>query len=172
MKEGTEGLRLHGGRTPYDPLEAYHYQDGEMRGGITVVSWALTSMLPHEGGFLVVPGSHKANFPYPGDLSQNQGDWLTPVPLSAGDVVVFTSAITHGTQIWSAHHQRRSLIFKYAPGHVAFDSGYLSCWPQSLKHMLSEQQRRLLDPPYDRARDALSQHSSAGAAQVGALGRT
>ena len=35
MREGTEGLRLHGGNTPYDPPEYYHFRGGHMYSGLT-----------------------------------------------------------------------------------------------------------------------------------------
>ncbi len=50
MREGTEGLQLHGGRTPYDPAQYYHYRNGKMDCGLTVVTWALSDAPPGAGG--------------------------------------------------------------------------------------------------------------------------
>ena len=42
MRNGTEGLRLHGGAVPYDQPEFFHYSNGEIFNGLTVVSFNLT----------------------------------------------------------------------------------------------------------------------------------
>ena len=39
-----------------------------MYNGLTVASWALTDMLPAQGGFCCIPGSHKSNFSCPSQL--------------------------------------------------------------------------------------------------------
>ena len=38
------------------------------------------------------------------------------VPLAAGDLVVFTEALTHGTLPWQGRGDRRTLLYKYSPG--------------------------------------------------------
>ena len=52
MRAGTEQLRLHGGATPYDPPEYYHFREGEMYNGLSVVSWNLTATGPASGRVL------------------------------------------------------------------------------------------------------------------------
>lgn len=65
MNKGNLGLNLHGGGTPYIPSQYYVFRNGHMYNGLTVVSWALTDMLPGQGGFCCIPGSHKSNFACP-----------------------------------------------------------------------------------------------------------
>jgi len=72
---------------------------------------------------------------------------VTLVPLHAGDVVLFTGALTHGTHPWAGPHQRRSLIFKYAPAHLAWNQNYLA-WPAELSDALTPRQLAMLAPPH------------------------
>ena len=100
MINGNPGGMLHGGGTPYDPAQYYVFRNDRMYNGLTVVSWALTDMLPGHGGFCCIPGSHKSNYRCPDHFSaplrRTKSVWH-PCIRSAGDVVIFTEALTHGT---------------------------------------------------------------------------
>jgi ectoine hydroxylase-related dioxygenase (phytanoyl-CoA dioxygenase family) len=149
MRAGSKQLGLHGGHTPWDPAQDYQYRDGEIMNGLTVVSFALTDAGAEDGGFAVVPGSHKANFPVPKRfiLLQETGPWVVRVPVEAGDAIIFSEACTHGTWPWRAKHERRSLLYKYAPGHMAWASPYPT--PADAPGIdYSPQLRRILDEPY------------------------
>src|SRR5690606_32620106 len=126
MRAGSKQLGLHGGNKPWDPAQEYRYRDGEMLNALLGLSFALTDAGIDDGGFAVIPGSHKANFPVPSDYIslEKTGVWILRVPVSAGDVIVFSEACTHGTWPWRAKHERRNLQYKYAPGHSAWASPY------------------------------------------------
>ena len=94
-----------------------------MYNGLVAVQWALVDHNRGEGGFCCVPGSHRANFPRP---SGHPASWVVEVPMMAGDVVIFTEALTHGTSTWTAPYERRSLLYKYAPGHSTWGTQYQS----------------------------------------------
>ncbi|RKU27283.1 hypothetical protein C6499_12120, partial [Candidatus Poribacteria bacterium] len=64
--------------------------------------------------------------------------------LAAGDVLFFTEALVHGTMPWTAKHQRRSLLYKYSPGHSAWSGNYYDI---SKYDGLTEQQERMLMAP-------------------------
>lgn len=145
MSPGTTGVPLHGGaRDVDDQSEYYCTVDGKVRNGITTVSWALTDMLSDHGGFACIPGSHKSFLPRPTSLEEDE--CLVHVPLKAGDVVIFTGAVAHRGTHWSGPHQRRSLLFKYAPSHIAWARFY-STWPSEILDLLTPEQRQLFDPP-------------------------
>lgn len=154
MRAGTEQLRLHGGNTPYDPPEYYHFRNGQMYNGLTVVAWNLAATGPEYGGFCAVPGSHKANFPCPDSIrTAHTGHEAVVVPdAPAGSVVIFTEALTHGTAAWQARHQRRSLLFKYSPGQQSWGSNYAQP-PQNVE--LTPRQRLLFEKPYFAGRPSL-----------------
>jgi hypothetical protein len=113
------GMPLHGGATPYDPAQDYHWRDGRPHCGLVVVSIALADIDPRDGGLAYIPGSHKSNAPIP-------DAWLTAeaCPLTrrlaqpAGSAVIFTEALCHGTWRWTGQGERRSLLYKFAPRHA------------------------------------------------------
>jgi hypothetical protein len=100
MVAGTPGLGLHG--SPDDrPRNCawYSVRNGCISAGLTVVSFALTDVSASDGGFVCVAGSHKANFPCPfvDAGSDRQHPYLTHAERRAGDAVIFTEALTHGS---------------------------------------------------------------------------
>lgn len=118
---GSPLTPLHLGGAPYVPVTDYQFRDGTSRCGLTVVTWALTDH--HDGGFACIPGSHKANLPPPNDyvhLRAGQDEAVVTVEMNAGDVLIFTEALTHGTAPWRAVWERRALLFKYTPGWMAW----------------------------------------------------
>jgi Phytanoyl-CoA dioxygenase (PhyH) len=141
MRAGTNGLGLHGGGKPFDPAQYYTVDGGNIRTGLVAVQWALVDHLPGRGGFLCVPGSHKANFPRPAVVS---ADMAVEVLLRAGDVVIFTEALTHGTASWQGPQQRRTLLYKYSPGNSAWSH---EVWETDLIEACTPRQRLMLQPP-------------------------
>jgi hypothetical protein len=141
MRPGTSGLGLHGGGTPFDPAQFYTVDGGNIRTGLIAVQWALVDHVAGRGGFLCVPGSHKANFPTPAAVAAGMA---IEVPMFAGDVVIFTEALTHGTAAWQGPQQRRTLLYKYSPGNSAWSH---EVWPNDLIEACTARQRLLLQPP-------------------------
>ena len=142
MAPRSSGLGLHGGGTPFDPSQYYLHRGGRMYNGLTTVTWSLVDSGPGEGGFGCIPGSHKAEEPLPPEIP---GEWVREVPLAAGSVLIFTEALTHCTVPWTAPHERKAVLFKYSPGHLAW--GPWKEPPRALWRSLSGQQRRLFQPP-------------------------
>jgi hypothetical protein len=154
LEAGTGQLRLHGGNTPYDPPEYYHFRNGQMYNGLVVVGWNLTDTGPGIGGFCCIPGSHKCNYPLPKEIAEAHYEAncvVTPAG-KAGSVVIFTEALTHGTAPWQAAHPRRSLLFKYSPGQQSWGREYAKP-PADIE--LTPRQRLLFEPPYFYPRPSL-----------------
>ncbi|MDA0747494.1 MAG: phytanoyl-CoA dioxygenase family protein, partial [bacterium] len=153
-QQGAARLGLHGGSTPYDPPEYYHFRNDRMFNGLTVVAWNLTDTGPAHGGFCCLPGSHKANYPCPKEIKElhiESGHLVVPAA-PAGSVVIFTEALTHGTAPWTAAHERRSLLFKYSPAQQSWSKGYAQP-PEGIE--LSARQKLLFEPPYFSGRASL-----------------
>lgn len=147
MVTGSPGLDLHG--FPDDrPRNCawYHVRNGCISAGLTVVSFALTDVSADDGGFVCVPGSHKANFPSPflDTPADRQRPWLTHVELQAGDAVIFTEALTHGSLDWEGPGVRRALFYKYAPGQWAWLSHQ---WTSDELEPLTPRQRAIVGAP-------------------------
>jgi ectoine hydroxylase-related dioxygenase (phytanoyl-CoA dioxygenase family) len=149
MQRGGAKHPLHGGGTPYDPGQYYHVRNGKLYNGLTVVSFALGDVRPGDGGFAAIPGSHKSNFPCPAGIRQFErtGPWLQQVPQRAGSAIIFTEALTHGTWPWTADTERRSLLYKFAPGHMAWSGRYPAA-DDAAGADWSPRERRILEPPY------------------------
>lgn len=126
MQPGAGKLQLHGGATPYSPFEYYHYRDDRFFNGLLAISVALTDAPAESGGFVCVPGSHKACVRAPESVInlETTGPWLRRSSLKAGSIAIFTEALTHGTYPWSGDYERRTLLMKYAPGHMAYEDNY------------------------------------------------
>ncbi len=149
--KGPIGTRLHGGATPFDAAQYYHYHNGRMYSGLTVVAYNLRDVNPGDGGTGCVPGSHKSNFAYPDDWRDT--DELQPfmraVTGPAGTAVIFTEALTHGTLPWRGLGERRTVFFKYSPFPLSWSAGYFDAnrYPD-----LTERQKAILEAPNARYR--------------------
>ena len=141
MARGTSGLGLHGGAVPFDPSQYYLLDRGRIRTGLVAAQWALVDHPPAAGGFVCIPGSHKSGFSLPGSFDR---DLAVQVPMAAGDVVVFSEALIHGTLPWDGREERRTLVYKYSPGNSAWSNVH---WPDELLAMCTDRQRLLLQPP-------------------------
>jgi hypothetical protein len=141
MNNGQSGFGLHGAATPFDPAQYYVVHNGHIHTGLIAVQWALVDHLPGRGGFICVPGSHKANFPPPPTVDP---DLVIDVPLHAGDVVIFSEVLRHGTARWEGAQQRRTLLYKYSPGSSAWSH---EVWPEALLDACTPRQRLMLQPP-------------------------
>ena len=122
MDANSGGGNLHG-LPEWGKHRYYHYRDGEMRNGLTVVTFCLAPAERGDGGFVCIPGSHKSNFAasLPKDVRtlQRVPHYVVQPVLNAGDVIIFTEALCHGTMRWTGNQERRALLFKYNPGHQA-----------------------------------------------------
>ena len=117
MTEGAEGCVLHGGGTLVHK-HTYRYVNGRMWNNLVGVCYQLADVNPGDGGFVCIPGSHKANFDTPEDVLTMKYDLgcYHHVAMKAGDALIFTEGLTHGTLPWKGKHERRTLLYRYAAG--------------------------------------------------------
>lgn len=147
--KGGVGQALHGGDGSDErPDHWYRFRDGVMRNGLTVVTFCLSSAREGDGGFCCVPGSHKSNFAalIPDDVRTHdrQPHYVVQPAVDAGDVIIFTEALIHGTAPWVPRHERRALLYKFSPGHSAWMDEYYNADEYV---GITAQQRRILAPP-------------------------
>lgn len=147
LKQGAGRLHLHGGEG-HEGDHWFKYRDGVMKNGLTVVSYALTDNPEGAGGFICIPGTHKSNFieSIPEEVIHHKRlpSYVVQPAASAGDAIIFTEALVHGTLPWNASHDRRALLYKFSPGHSAWRQDYYR--PEDYEN-LTDQQRRILEPP-------------------------
>ncbi|MBI4551301.1 MAG: phytanoyl-CoA dioxygenase family protein [Candidatus Latescibacteria bacterium] len=137
---------LHCNGTPHSTMYYYDAQDGRIRCGLIALVWALRDVPPGTGGFCCIPGSHKSSFSPPAGLTcvGTPSDCVQQVPCRAGDVILFTEALRHGTLAWTAPTQRRTLFYKYSPSYLAWWGTYYDAGAFDY----TERQKKILRPPY------------------------
>ncbi len=142
--KGNPPNPLHGGGYPFDPAQYYLVQGGHFHNGMVVVSYSLTDVPLGAGGFCCIPASHKSSLKLPRSCREiSENGLVSQVPLNAGDAVIFTEALTHGTLSWESGHERRALLFKYAPGHLQWQEA-----ANRPRATFSGVAARALRPPY------------------------
>ena len=62
--------------------------------------------------------------------------------------MIFSEATLHGTLPWSAPHQRRTIIYRFAPAGSAYGRGYLPNWPFEFVEGMSPAQHAVMEAPY------------------------
>ena len=159
QEKGAEGFHLHGGSTlengDWDHSLTYGVFNGEIRTNLLGMTVQLTDVGPGDGGFAIMPGSHKANFPCPKTLKnmEQYTDYLLQPETKAGDVVFFSEAASHGTMAWNADHTRTACIIRFAPSYLAYGRAYTPEWSPEMLEGMTDAQRAVLQPPYHERLD-------------------
>ena len=103
VERGHVRPNLHGGPRHDNGEHQYQWFDGKMFNGLIVVVYNLEDVNPGDGGLICVPGSHKANLnirpPVESHLVVNPS-------FKAGDMLIFTEALVHGTTTWTSSNRR------------------------------------------------------------------
>lgn len=151
---------LHAGPYANQGAFRYHWFNNRPQCGLVVFDYFLEPVNAGDGGLVIVRGSHKSNLPLEGrdvfamirkDLNMA---WIDNPAMDAGDLLVFTEALIHGSKRWKPHERRRRNIhFNYSPGYQAqldFDiqSQYLHLARNAVE-------QKLLRPPYVLRRDEI-----------------
>ena len=155
MDEGCEGGTLHGGGVEREDLsEAYFFKNGRIYTGLTVVEYMLADEGPGDGGVAVIPGSHKANLPCPQSMKgwKQHQEHVLEVQARAGDALIFTETLTHGTLPWRGSHERRALLYKFSPGFQAYSAGAHEISYSDYIEAMGEEERAVMEAPHIRRR--------------------
>jgi ectoine hydroxylase-related dioxygenase (phytanoyl-CoA dioxygenase family) len=152
--QGAEGFQLHGGPLTsagaFEPTLQYRCVNGTFFNTLLAVSVQLVDHNPGDGGFCVLPGSHKLNFPVPNDIADGQKytECLQQPVTKAGDVVIFSEATVHGCMAWTAERQRRVALYRFAPANFCYGRSYLPQWPEEMMRDLTPAQAAVMEAPY------------------------
>ena len=102
---------------------------------------------------MVIPGSHKANFPYPEFDKYSMGGTQASVDgaeaaievfLEPGDALLFVDAIAHGSAKRENPGSRRIIVYRYGPSWGNFRHGYQPS--DELLARLTPQRRQIVQP--------------------------
>eukprot|EP01036_Dinobryon_divergens_P022846 gene22846-31142_t len=153
---GAEGFDLHGGAVTPDgqfnyPI-SYHCHSNQIVCNLVNVAVQLSDSPQGAGGFVVVPGSHKSNFPYAvSDLSSIADTYGYQPVCKSGDVILFSEAVLHGATVRNALTERRVVLMRFSPPTCAFARGYLQ--PHDFLDLLTPAQRTVAAAPYHLDQD-------------------
>lgn len=151
--EGFRGGILHGGWKGTGGCQFSSYHDGHFYNGLISVSFELYDTHGNDGGFCCIPGSHKANLRLPEnwrDLSKGIPNVVKRVPANAGDVILFTEALTHGTLPWEVEDTRKTLFYKYSPNGTAWSRDYYDPEDYRVYPDVDDRKLALLEAPNAR----------------------
>jgi len=129
---------------------AFGYKHGVFRCGQCNIILALTDIGPGDGPTMVVPGSHKSNFPHPLAGDYMKGDRMDqlpgaiPVYLRKGDALLFVDGMMHGGSSRTNPGERRITIYRYGVLWAATRFGYE--YSQALLDRLTPERRKILQP--------------------------
>ena len=116
----------------------------------------LTDVNPGDGGLIIIPCSHKSNFPYSKkdfypDSYTEEGDYRddyysTDVPEDelnitpkAGDVVIISELVTHGALSWVPQDRdRRFLTLRYMQQHESVRGDLMRFAPEVCERLSPE----------------------------------
>jgi hypothetical protein len=132
VRESGGYIGVHSGGHNVD----YHQRSGRRNGQwvCTMLSLLapLTDVGPGDGATVIIPGSHKADFPHPmqdkrGGITAAAGDQIEgaiEIHLQAGDALLFNDALCHGSAQRTNPGQRRMITMRYVPSAYAHRFGY------------------------------------------------
>ena len=140
-------------------------EDGKIRCTAFIFFFYLTDVFPGDGGFMVLPGSHKSNFPKPKDMFYTDTYYLPDVVADevhpgvasltarAGDVLIASERLIHGALTWQPRdRERRFLTLRYSVQHTVTSS--LRPFPDPIRERLSPETLELIElAPYNHVKD-------------------
>lgn len=125
----------------------YRYANGVFRCGQVNILLALTDIGSGDGGTMIVPGSHKANFPHPQaqfGIPMDDVAEAREVHLHRGDALLFVDGLSHGASSRTNPGERRAVIYRYGPSWGATRYGYV--YSKELLDRLTPERRAILQP--------------------------
>lgn len=144
VKNGFPGAQLHGGWLNSGGSQFFRYHDGQFYNGLIAVSFELHDTFGNDGGFACIPGTHKSNVALPAhwrDLSQGVHESISRIAARAGDAIVFTEALTHGTLPWTVDDPRETVFYKFSPHGTTWSADFLN--PSDFAHYEDMDARRM-----------------------------
>lgn len=126
-----------------------------MKNGLVSISYTLSDVGSADGGFVCIPGSHKANYLCPIEVRRLEVDLgcVEHVPMKAGDAVIFTETLLMGLSLGKPMLSAVSSAISIAPAiHVHGGAGQFS----EIEGQLTPLQRVIVQPPYHPGNDDIA----------------
>jgi len=149
-----DAIGIHSGNHEGTQRGHYRYENGKFHCGQINILLALNDIGPGDGGTVVIPSSHKANFKHPefdknrmlkGKLSHAQSMTASKeIYLKAGDGLLFVDSLCHGSTKRVNKGERRIVVYRYGPSWGFFRHPYRPS--KKLLKNLSKFQRQIVMP--------------------------
>jgi hypothetical protein len=145
-----EGIGLHSGGYTGVKRNQFRYHAGRFMCGQINILIALTDIGPGDGGTMLIPGSHKSNFEHPrarearSSVDEVEIEDAIEIPMKAGDALLFSDAVSHGSAKRVNEGIRRIVVYRYGPSWGNFRHGYQPS-PELLER-LTPQRRKIVQP--------------------------
>ena len=147
-----EAIGLHSGAHIACKRNQYRFLNGHFMCGQVNILIALTDIGPGDGGTMLIPASHKANFEHPHLARHRMGkgasaegvEGAIEIHMKAGDVLLFVDALSHGSAKRVNPGIRRVVVYRYGSSWNTFRFGYQPS-PELLQR-LSPQRRQIVQP--------------------------
>jgi len=139
---GFTTLHMHG--APVNPKCQYRCHNGQMVSTLTKAVFPMLDCEPEDGCFAVIPGAHKSSFPKPWGKHPHDNPPLAPVTGKAGDCIIFTEALTHGSTVNTSNHPRRTAYFCYSVGWMPDWGGQGLHFTKRINEGLTDAQREVI----------------------------
>ncbi len=141
-----------GGAMPICYMTFRQANTGEWMVGQINIIMALQHIGPGDGPTTIIPGSHKSAMRHPklqenvyrSDAAAGEQIGMVELYLKAGDVLMFTDAITHGSAARTNPGHRRIVLYRYSPAFLRSRFEYMPS--EALLASLTEEQRRIIQP--------------------------
>jgi ectoine hydroxylase-related dioxygenase (phytanoyl-CoA dioxygenase family) len=143
---------FHLGNAPVAPCCQFRFADGRFYCTLVKVVFPLLDCGPEDGCFAVIPGSHKSNVPKPYGGHPDEIPCKVAVPARAGDAIIFTEALTHGSMVNTSGRPRRTLYYAYSVKWMSDwnDGPQVFTFSEELRESVTPRQRELIAPPSHR----------------------
>jgi ectoine hydroxylase-related dioxygenase (phytanoyl-CoA dioxygenase family) len=155
VREQSGFIGIHaGGHVPGFVHTTRHHTGKWMVGQINILM-ALTDVGPGDGATVVVPGSHKSHAVHPvlaasehmayrDDFLASDALMTKEVHLKAGEALLFTDGICHGSSARTNPGERRILIYRYSPHVILPRFNYLPS--DELMQRLTPARQKIVQP--------------------------
>jgi len=154
IRQPGEAIGLHSGGHNGTVRTQFNVKDRRFHCGQVNVLFALNDIGPGDGATVVVPASHKSNFPHPdlaragmkhGTSTSADGvEGAIEVHLRAGDAIIFVDAIMHGAAARINPGQRRIGVYRYGVSWGSTRHGFVPS--AELLQRLTPERRRIVQP--------------------------
>lgn len=157
VRQGGGFIPTHSGGHSVRFTGLFNWHNGKWAVGQINILMALTDIGPGDGGTSLIPASHKSKMEHPAvtELGGQDKAWgaqlngestagMCEVNMKAGDAVMFSDGLCHGSVPRTNPGERRIMVYRYSPHLLANRMGYIPS--EEFLAKLTDRQRDIIQP--------------------------